>query len=662
MLTYFRLEKPRPSQLNLIHLLTGLLAAIGVSALLIPGLGAWSMWLDEINMVNWARTINLLDPATLAQRTGHPPFYLLLLAGWQHAAGLTDFSMRLLSVFSVILGAIFIYRTIVDITRQPLTGLGIALIMAAMPYTRYYAHEAHNYGLFLGLAAAVIFFYQRWWRHYRQRDLVIGLGGSLLLILYTHYFSLFLVLALNLHALWLLFTQRRPQWFAWIRWQALVGIAYLPWVGIIVAAILKVLNRPRIPHMAGRGVITGQRTNFQTIINTIHVMLSGQEMLYGLLLVMGIGGLIWLHRKDRRQEQRIAWLVVLGLVVLVGGFAFGMGFNFFLRSFLHRRVIFLIVGIMLGAAGAIAPLPVLLRRVALVTLFIATLSATIIELPGDWQFRQAIEQIKSQVKPGDLVYVQFETSSIEEKPLAFYASTLLPAGTTYYSYIDQDFANTEKIGEYARWDFGPHVLTHDRFWAVTSTDPNIAPTTLDWVKQIKGRSYVQTKQTRVGWMLVTLFTAEPARRGAFSGAGALPSSLQLPAQFGDNIQLDRLQIGATEAHPGDSIPILLDWLALGAPGKDYAVYIHLRGADQIPVAQVDSDPHFLDVVVPTSLWSAGGIILDQHTLVVGPDVSPGTYDLVIGLYDRATLARLPVRSAAGTISDGLLVARITVLP
>jgi hypothetical protein len=280
-------------------------------------------------------------------------------------------------------------------------------------------------------------------------------------------------------------------------------------------------------------------------------------------------------------------------------------------------------------------------------------------------FRQAVESVRAQLKPGDLVYVHFETNSNEQKPLAFYISTLLPPDTATFSYVDQDFSDPAKTEQFANQVFAPHVLTHDRFWVISSTIDDFGPLPLEWIGQIKNRGYKEIKTTHIGWLLVTLYEEGPVNGWAATsppGMSSVSESVILPAQFGDMFELERAIIGDSPVRPGDSIPIWLNWTALAAPDKDYAVFIHLRKGDQPPVAQVDSDPYFWDVLIPTSLWAVGGLVPDQHTLAIGPDVPPGEYDLVIGFYDRDTLVRLPVRSRIGTISDGLRLARIVVSP
>jgi hypothetical protein len=64
-------------------------------------------------------------------------------------------------------------------------------------------------------------------------------------------------------------------------------------------------------------------------------------------------------------------------------------------------------------------------------------------------------------------------------------------------------------------------------------------------------------------------------------------------------------------------------------------------ADGEIIAQFDAPP--LDGLYPTAAWLSGEIILDSHILTL-PE---STKVLAVGLYDPASLMRLPVSDASG---------------
>jgi hypothetical protein len=77
---------------------------------------------------------------------------------------------------------------------------------------------------------------------------------------------------------------------------------------------------------------------------------------------------------------------------------------------------------------------------------------------------------------------------------------------------------------------------------------------------------------------------------------------------------------------------------------DYVVFVHLL--DEQGRLAWGSDGPPLGGLYPTSQWRAGEIVVDPRSLSAG-DLTPGQYRLAVGLYDPATLARLPVRDARG---------------
>jgi hypothetical protein len=110
-----------------------------------------------------------------------------------------------------------------------------------------------------------------------------------------------------------------------------------------------------------------------------------------------------------------------------------------------------------------------------------------------------------------------------------------------------------------------------------------------------------------------------------------------------------------------SVGVTLQWHALTLIDADYVVYLHLVPSfDAPPVAQVDETPQYELTQLPTYLWAPNTPIYDYHSLPIPADTPPGTYLLKLGLYDRLTLARLPLTLPDGTTTDGVIIAHITV--
>jgi hypothetical protein len=79
----------------------------------------------------------------------------------------------------------------------------------------------------------------------------------------------------------------------------------------------------------------------------------------------------------------------------------------------------------------------------------------------------------------------------------------------------------------------------------------------------------------------------------------------------------------------------LQWRALSRPAADYTVFVHALDSSGKVLAQADGEP--LGGAFPTGMWQPGETVLDHHALTA----PPGTVKVEVGLYELATLARLP---------------------
>jgi hypothetical protein len=149
-------------------------------------------------------------------------------------------------------------------------------------------------------------------------------------------------------------------------------------------------------------------------------------------------------------------------------------------------------------------------------------------------------------------------------------------------------------------------------------------------------------------------------------AGKQPALLQSPPMLGDQIKLmgARLQgsdlsdvtVPHIEAMP--VLPLILAWQATRPIDTDYVTLVHLIAPDGTLAKQYDRAP--LQGVAPTTLWRTGDTLLDAYDLDIPGDLPPGDYRLLVGLYELATLARLPVQSDGSPAGDTIHVATVTV--
>ena len=118
---------------------------------------------------------------------------------------------------------------------------------------------------------------------------------------------------------------------------------------------------------------------------------------------------------------------------------------------------------------------------------------------------------------------------------------------------------------------------------------------------------------------------------------ALPAERRVNADLGERITL----LGYDASWPSEvrALTVTLYWRATSEPDTDYTVFVHvLDPAGQI-VGQHDGWP--VEGRYPTSAWDQSEIVADTHTLDTS-GLASGAYRVAVGLYDLATLQRLPV--------------------
>jgi hypothetical protein len=165
----------------------------------------------------------------------------------------------------------------------------------------------------------------------------------------------------------------------------------------------------------------------------------------------------------------------------------------------------------------------------------------------------------------------------------------------------------------------------DLYAALGETDP--AAKILTQAKQImpnddRARSQVSTIEQH---LLLTPLTIKPGH--------------ELSTELGDQIRLTGYSLMPETVVRGQSFQLTLFWQALVRIHTDYAVFLHLRNEANQTVAQFDFSPDR-----PTSGWWAGDVLHDTLELQLPPELSPGRYRLLVGIYRTDSLQRLAVQN------------------
>ncbi len=145
--------------------------------------------------------------------------------------------------------------------------------------------------------------------------------------------------------------------------------------------------------------------------------------------------------------------------------------------------------------------------------------------------------------------------------------------------------------------------------------------------------------------------------------GPLATTTDVP--FGDAVRLAgyEIQSDANPLRPGDSVRVRLEWEALQPMTRDWSVFVHLN--DPVlgrPIAQRDMFPG--QGLLATRLLSPGQRLVNDYVLTLpATAVAPADLELVVGLYDFATGERLPLASAADVSgADAVTLATVPLHP
>ena len=166
------------------------------------------------------------------------------------------------------------------------------------------------------------------------------------------------------------------------------------------------------------------------------------------------------------------------------------------------------------------------------------------------------------------------------------------------------------------------------------------------------------------WLNTHLFRLDEGWRGSvrllsFLGNGYITQSIPACAQFGDDIQLDSVEILDSVSVPDGVVRLRLIWHAQSPIKQLLVTCANLMDAfSGRVVAQHYGQP--VGDSRPTNTWRRGEVILDQFALRVFADTPPGSYQLRLGLYDLDTQARLRVSWAESGFGDSYIGGLITV--
>ncbi len=602
-------------------------------------LDAQSFWSDEGNAI---RAAQRPIPLVIAAAAGdiHPPGYYLLLHFWRIPTGDSEFAVRALSVYIGLLTVALTGR----LGRRMLgggVGAGAAFLAAISPLAVYYSQEARMYGL-LGLVAVAST--DLLWNLFHRPRPATALLYTLVAAagLYTHYSFPFILAAHNLLVfgrwVWAGLTRARRgtsqgvplQW--WVALQALAVLLYLPWL----PTALRAMGWPS----AGRGYTLGG-----AMLDIFRALTAGLtlEAAPARPVLIGAGALLVLGLWPRRERAlAVATLALWLLVPLVLIFAFDLYKPAYLKFLLAVLPSFHIL-LAAGIYNLVRPfrLPRPLPSCIVITFYALTLSALLPSLRNLYfnpayardDYRQIAADVAALGRPGDGVILNAPN---QWEVFTYYYRGDLPLYPAPYHPTPEQVAD---------W-LSPMLSSHRRlfvlYWGDREADPERRMENL-----LADGAYLAWSRW-YGRVRVALY-----------GLGPLPEEprVTVRARFGQEILLHGYAVGEGPFAPGDVVPVTLFWEADAPPGR-YKVFLHLMDDGGNLVAQNDAEPR--GDLSPTFIWSVGERVTDRHGVYLPPDLPPGVYRLMTGMYRLDTGERLVLTLDGEPAGDALELGEVVV--
>jgi len=157
----------------------------------------------------------------------------------------------------------------------------------------------------------------------------------------------------------------------------------------------------------------------------------------------------------------------------------------------------------------------------------------------------------------------------------------------------------------------------------------------------------------------------PFRCPSLQADGTLPGVDHPLAQpYADGLRLIGYDMSATEMSAEGILGLNLYWTVRERPSRRYQTVVRLVGPEGFLWSHRDSArPRGYHAPPPTNTWEPGRYALDSHEVEPLPGTPPGTYDVVLTVFDRETLSPLSVLNEQGqAAAPELTLGRVTLTP
>ncbi|GAB4513998.1 MAG: hypothetical protein OHK0046_15460 [Anaerolineae bacterium] len=519
----------------------------------------------------------------------HPPLFFMALNVWRQFTGDTLFEMRYFSVLLSLLAVAVSYRLGAALFGVR-AGIFAALFYALHDLVRALTQEVRHYPAQMLVSALALWLYWRFWQKPTlARGLAFVLGGAALL--YTHYWGIFVLTALALHALitrWRAFRSHlQPLVLGFIA----IALLYLPWLPILYNQIT--LERPGgLPH-----ALENNRTVYAVLT---YQLLGVPELLW---VVLGVVGVVTVFGGAVRKWWPSAASLAPLLVVLLTP-ALSLLLNVFYPTLSFRALAVIVPAVVVLAAHGLARFRPREQMVMLAFIVLYSLSTTSAGPAVRAPWPQVAADLAAQATSNDVILLELDT---DVHSVAYYLEQ---------SGADVNVIKSEDIRDFHPDDYASVMQSalsmYDGVWVAKLGWP---PLNGDIRPELTAQGYVETAPEHDYGLHID-------RPILLWRLDRIPSGEPLTI-YGDELRL--LQADVTR-HP-DHVTVNALWSPVIPPTRDYTMSVFLRGGETF--RNVDSQP--MQGRSVTSTWQPERLYFDSSAIATD-GLPAGTYQVGIQVY------------------------------
>jgi|AMFO01.1.fsa_nt_gi Predicted membrane protein len=625
-------------------------------ALFLFRLDAQSLWYDEAVSARLA-AMSAPDLVRWTANDIQPPLYYLLLHLWTSLAGNSEWALRFVSAWWGLLAVALAYVLAHRLTHSEIASLGAMCLLGFAPWLLYYSQEARMYTMLvtLGMLWVVPLLQSR----LRTRDGFL-VGVLALVLMYTHYFSLFLIAGL---AFWHLLTpgSRRERMRFWGIVLAVLFLGYLPWAPFL-------WHRFRVDASYWTGTLKlGEALRHWAI----HMSLGAPETFlepaavrelpfFALWTLLAI--LSWIvptcGESPRRKEAGRALALLLVWLLLPSGFILALAYRTPKFNPRYLMLVYPAWGLLLATGPARwhcrpeAKIRADHRlREGMILLFYLLPLFLFARADMAWfrdpaftkpDFREAIAYIQKHRRPGEILFLV----SGHMSPLVDYYAP----GTSYVRLPDEDVLDVNRVLDFS---IAPRI--------------NRAIAGAPGVWLLLWQNKVVDPMGIVPYLLQHAGREDPAVPNAFWHVRVrhfhLPPAAHVPeippishavrANWGGEVEFLGIELQ-------NSDNMTLFFRPLRPIRDDLRLHVEVWDSERHLWGQSDTRPG--PYLYPTFRWHPGQIVMGIHPIPVVKGTPAGTYTLRFRLYSQKHLSGLPLLDILGNPEGtDVIVPHITVL-